>query len=674
MPIDDATQRQTPEETPTLLVASEPSTRARNLFTPGTLILNRYRIINHLGSGGMGDVYRADDLKLAQTVALKFIPRHLVAEPGVLAMLLSEVRIGREVSHPNVCRLYDVVEFEGHHFIAMQFVDGEDLASLLRRIGRLPVEKAIDIARDIAAGLAAAHELGVIHRDLKPANIMIDGRGRAHITDFGLAIVSGDSQRRGLAGTPIYMAPEQLSADEVTTATDVYAVGLILWEMLSGKRLYEPGTITQIAEAHNSAKSSLAAAVRDVPLKIDSLVMQCLDEDPLRRPRSARELLASLPGGDPLAAAMAAGDTPSPELVAAASMKGTVSLSVALMGLALFVAMMIAVALLTPHATLVSRERFRKPPEALIDRADEIVKASGIAADPADRAAAFFDLRRKQTEALDRDRVSFLYRRAATPLTTRTFNMQVTEDNPPFNAPGMANVVMSGDGRLLSFVAVPRVDAKPAPHAIDAMFLAAGYDRAEFRPVTPRFPPPVGADERLAWDGKVHVEAALYRGAPVWFAIDPRASVPQQMGLFGTGGVIWNLLYAVLVSLSCIFAWINVRRGSGDRRGAIRVAVALAIARIIEGVISMHLAGASFSEAATSIGGLGLFAAVGLHGARPRAAAADGEDGEHRRGVAQGQPVTPRRYGGASSASMDCPCIVRTNDVFAPFSSRRRTR
>src|SRR3954447_20284306 len=262
MPIDDATQRQTPEETPTVHMAAAHAA-PENRFTPGALILGRYRIINLLGRGGMGEVYRADDLKLGQQVALKFIPRELLVDPSALRMLLAEVRIGRKVSHPNVCRLYDIAEYDRDHFIAMQFVDGEDLASLLRRIGRLPVEKVIDIARALAAGLAAAHERGVIHRDLKPANVMIDGRGRAHVTDFGLAIVSGDPQR-GVAGTPAYMAPEQLSAQEVTTASDVYALGLILWEMLTGKRMFDPGSITQIAEAHNHPKPRLGSSIRDL--------------------------------------------------------------------------------------------------------------------------------------------------------------------------------------------------------------------------------------------------------------------------------------------------------------------------------------------------------------------------------------------------------------------------
>ena len=150
-------------------------------FTPGMVLAERYRIIGLLGRGGMGEVYRADDLKLGQPVALKFLPKALADDPVRRERFYAEVRIARQVSHPNICRVYDIGELDGRHFLTMEYIDGEDLASLLKRIGHLPGDKAIDVARQLCAGLAAAHDKGVLHRDLKPANVMIDGRGRVRI-------------------------------------------------------------------------------------------------------------------------------------------------------------------------------------------------------------------------------------------------------------------------------------------------------------------------------------------------------------------------------------------------------------------------------------------------------------------------------------------------------------
>ena len=150
-------------------------------FDPGTLLGGRYRIVGRLGRGGMGEVYRADDLKLGQAVALKFLPPDVDRDPARLTQLHTEVRMARQVSHPNVCRVYDIDEVEGQTFLSMEYVDGEDLASLIKRIGRFPEERGLAIARQICAGLAAAHERGVVHRDFKPANVMLDGSGsRAH--------------------------------------------------------------------------------------------------------------------------------------------------------------------------------------------------------------------------------------------------------------------------------------------------------------------------------------------------------------------------------------------------------------------------------------------------------------------------------------------------------------
>src|SRR5437762_37503 len=179
------------EPTPTSAGSSPAAGPSVSRFEPGTLFAGRFRIVALLGRGGMGEVYRADDLKLGQTVALKLLPDRVATDPGRLTQFHNEVRVARQVSHRNVCRTYDIGEADGRHFLSMEYVDGEDLASLLRRIGRFPQDRAIDVSRQICAGLGAAHERGVLHRDLKPSNIMIDGRADVRITDFGLAGVVG---------------------------------------------------------------------------------------------------------------------------------------------------------------------------------------------------------------------------------------------------------------------------------------------------------------------------------------------------------------------------------------------------------------------------------------------------------------------------------------------------
>src|SRR5947199_4595580 len=172
----------------------------------------------------MGEVYRATDLALGQAVALKFLPEEASRNPRLLERFHGEVRVARLVSHPNVCRVFDIGEIDGSPFISMEYVDGEDLASLLTRIGRLPADKALETARKICAGLAAAHDRGVIHRDLKPQNIMMNKRGEVLIMDFGLAAIADQlSGAEAHSGTPAYMAPEQLKGAEVTGKSDLYA-------------------------------------------------------------------------------------------------------------------------------------------------------------------------------------------------------------------------------------------------------------------------------------------------------------------------------------------------------------------------------------------------------------------------------------------------------------------
>src|SRR5215471_13911679 len=207
--------------------SGRPSDEGR--FLPGRLLAGRYRIIALLGRGGMGEVYRADDLTLGQSVALKFLPEEADKDEALLERFRNEVRISRRVSHANVCRVYDVGEVDGHTFFTMEYIDGEDLASLLRRIGRLPADKALEIARQLCAGLAAAHAKGVLHRDLKPANIMLDGRGQAVVTDFGLA---------GLV--------DQIPGKDVSVKTDIYSLGMVLYEIFTGKRAFDAESLPDL--------------------------------------------------------------------------------------------------------------------------------------------------------------------------------------------------------------------------------------------------------------------------------------------------------------------------------------------------------------------------------------------------------------------------------------------
>ena len=256
-------------------------------FAPGEVIAGRYRMINRIGRGGMGDVWRADDLVLRTPVALKLIRS---TGPDARDRILNEVRLARQITHPAVCRVFDVGEAEGGlAFYSMELIRGEDLATLVRRVGRLPSDTVTDIARQLCAGLAAAHAQGVLHRDLKPANVLIDNDGVVRITDFGIAIPRSDASLHLHTGTPRYMAPEQqVQGAALSERTDVYALGLLLYELLAGRLPPElPGPTQQMPR--------LSTLVPNVNAQLERVVMQALSPDPQQRPASAVAMAAALP-------------------------------------------------------------------------------------------------------------------------------------------------------------------------------------------------------------------------------------------------------------------------------------------------------------------------------------------------------------------------------------------
>jgi hypothetical protein len=581
-------------------------------FAPGTLLAGRYRIISPLGKGGMGEVYRADDIRLGQPVALKFLPQALAADRERLERLVDEVRIGRQISHPNVCRLYDIAEAEGHHFLVMEYVDGEDLASLLRRIGRLPGDKALQVARGLCAGLAEAHDKGVIHRDLKPANVMIDGHGHARIADFGLAALARDGVTDA-SGTPQYMAPEQLTGGVASLRSDVYALGLVLHEMLTGKRVFEAKSVGEIRALHAETKPpSLSSSATDVDPSFERVVMRCLARDPNDRPASARVVLASLPGGDALQAALLAGETPSPQMVAAAGKVGDLRPAVAWAYLIAGLLGLLLIPLVGAHVALV--RHLPKPPEILADRAKDVLTRLGYPEAAVDRAygftqdSRFLDHVRKnislatQREMLRTARpgpLLFFYRESAIPLVSTSWIPRgawagpselggVSWNAPPLDVPGMTLVFLDPLGRLTSFVAVPPLyhsDPGPGPNPDWSLALAeAGFDPNLLKPSASHWAAPVDSDRRAAWEGTLpgqedlifHIEAAAYRGRLVYFRMrgpwvqpPPNGAAVSRTSLVDTALTVFALVMGALAGL---WAQRNLRSGRGDLRGARRLA------------------------------------------------------------------------------------------------------
>lgn len=574
-------------------------------FVPGTLLGDRYRIVSLLGAGGMGEVYRATDLTLGQPVALKFLPDEMAQDPKALARFHNEIKIARQVAHPNVCRVYDLGEVEGFPYLSMEYVDGEDLHSLLRRIGRVPADKALEIARKLCAGLAAAHDKGVLHRDLKPANIMIDGRGHVLITDFGLAGVVG--QIEGMEtrnGTPGYMAPEQLSGKEVSVQSDIYALGVVLYEMFTGKRPFNASSRAELIRLEEEGMPPAPRTiVKDIDPAVESVILRCLDPDPRKRPKSALAVLGALPGGDPLAAALAAGETPSPEMVAAAGTNAGLRPRRALAWMASVVAGLILVAVCHQQSELIMRIPFDQSPEVLAAKARDMLGQLGYTDRPVSQAYGFgyrmdplrylVRLPGNPWTRLATGRpavVRFWYRTSPGFLAPHEVNdvIRTGQEDPAPDVPGMHTVFLDPQGRLLYLSAVPPAltDSPGAVKAPDwqALFRLAGLDMSRFHPAEPKWTPPVDSDTRAAWTGTaaeasdipLRIEAAAFQGKPVYFQIaGPWLKPPTPVQASGDakppGEVVYIILQLIVMIGSLPFARYNFKMGRSDTRGAVRL-------------------------------------------------------------------------------------------------------
>lgn len=593
------------------LTSSSSAVVEEGRFAPGTLLGGRYRILGLLGRGGMGEVYRATDLMLGQAVALKFLPEEASQNPRLLERFHGEVRVARLVSHPNVCRVFDIGEVDGTPFISMEYVDGEDLASLLLRIGRLPADKAMETARKLCAGLAAAHDRGVIHRDFKPQNIMINKRGDAVIMDFGLAAIadqlSGAEVRNG---TPAYMAPEQLKGAGVTHRSDIYALGLVLYELFTGRKPYDAKTLQQLIDLQESAQlTSMTSLASDIDPTVERIIRRCLDPDPLKRPPNALAVAAALPGGDPLAAALAAGETPSPEMVASAGKVEGLPRKYSIPCLAVVAVCLFACTWYYAQRRAFMQAPLENPPEVLAHEARQIASSFGYPQRPAD-SAVWLEHRFDLMEYLTRMKgarnwnawlqaeapIQAAYRESPQPLVADPYG-EVDSRNPPPISPGMIEEALDGHGRLLVFDAVS--DNSPAlVPGIDpeVAFRAAHLDPRTFQEIPPTLVPAHASDVIRAWKGQhpvlpnteMKLEIAWWKGRitearleyPYMHAAGARPdSAPWTERVQRIVNLVVEIIGAVLIALIARRNW---KLGRTDRSGALRIAAA----RLLIGLVS----------------------------------------------------------------------------------------
>lgn len=593
-------------------------------FIPGQWLADRFRIRDHIGQGGMGEVWLADDTLVNREVALKFLPAAVSRNPAWMRQLRREVRLASEVTHPSVVRIHDLFEENGELFLSMEYVRGEDLGSLLKKVGRLPNEKAISIARQIVAGLAAAHAKGVLHRDLKPSNILIDTNGNARLTDFGLAAarenVPPDQVR---SGTPAYMAPEQAAGREVSERSDLYALGLVLYELFTGKPAFTANSIAEYKRLHDSSHPDRPSAITpEIEPSVERIILRCLEKNPADRPASALAVLAALPGGEVLADLLATGQTPPPDIVAMSRRAGGLSPQRAVVLLAAFAGLLVGAIAISDMFKHVFHRKPVMAPSVLEHLAKEKLEAADLSKGMHYAAYGFTDAQAALEAAvgngdcgyafssLEPDDTVFWYRGSLTPLVATRAQLRLfkgggaTLSDPPVDEPGMCVALCTGAGKLVALMRVPTSAISNAedqtPMGIDALAPVLGITVQNPRPATPVLVPRVTHSERLAWtvdtaDGPRLVEAAFLNGITIFAGVfetaDTKSTVKADMttNRFGPRVValVQMLLPMVLFAPTAIFVRKHLNEGRSDPRGAFRLAAAVCAAA---GVVWLLLA------------------------------------------------------------------------------------
>jgi serine/threonine protein kinase/tetratricopeptide (TPR) repeat protein len=279
-------------------IPTETQEAPKKELTRGSTFASRYEIIEELGKGGMGKVYRVFDNKLEGEVALKLVKPEIASDKKTIERFRNELKLAREIAHRNVCKMYDLGEEKGTHYITMEYIPGEDLKGMIRMMGRLGAGKAISIAKQVCEGLAEAHRLGVVHRDLKPSNIMIDKEGNTRIMDFGIARsleAKGITGAGVMIGTPEYMSPEQVEGKETDQRSDVYSLGIILYEMVTGRAPFEGDTPFTVGMKHKGEipqnPKELNTQISD---ELNRVILRCLEKEKEKRYQTAGEVHSEL--------------------------------------------------------------------------------------------------------------------------------------------------------------------------------------------------------------------------------------------------------------------------------------------------------------------------------------------------------------------------------------------